>query len=275
MNKRKAIAAILIIIFLSGCSTLPRINTNSQHELSNSATAATASELELPPKMNMENIKKAFAEFINYRLWFYPNETEKQFDFAPLVGKELTAEVRVYTSDTQSVYIQTELGDWLAKIIYSNGIVYASGFIKQADKDLYPPGNYENAGNLMIKVESPHKPNYGTSPRKDKMIKAVEEYATDRCQDFAQGTESELWKGAKVYIVDFYEYEDVVNVWFVRLDGLASYAPVQLTEGEHEFNTQGVQGYDIPDIKKLNKKDEDTSFFEKQLEDAVKQFYCS
>ncbi|UJF31800.1 hypothetical protein [Paenibacillus hexagrammi] len=272
MIVRKVIFAFTISLLVNGCSNLSQDIDDSKNTSTNSAVVVTSSS-ELPTRFSLDSIRKAFKEYINYRLWFYPDETEKQFNFEPYIGKEITTEVRVYESNPQNIYIHTEIGDWLAKIVYANGFVYCDGFIRQEDTNIYPKGDYKKVDTLKIKVEPPHKPNYGTSHRKDKMIQAAVDYAEHLCKDFENGTESELWKDSKVYIVDFYEYENVINVWFVRQDGFASYTPVQVTESNNEFTTQGIKGFDIPNIRKLDKKDNETYFFEKQIGDTIKS-YC-
>lgn len=262
---RKMMTALALIMLLSSCSTVSKDNN------SNNSVVVNASSLELPPNISLDSVKNAFKEFINYRLWWYPNETDNQINFEPYVGKEINAEVRMYDSDPQTVYIHTQLGDWLTKFVFFKGIVYCDGFVKQEEKNNYPQGDFKKVDTLKITVETPHKPNYGTSPRKDKMIQAAETYVDFRCTDFAAGTEADLWKGVKVYIVDFYEYEDVVNLWFVRRDGYAYFGPVQLTEKDNEFQTQGLKGFEIQDIK----KEENNFLFERQIGDAVKQFECN
>jgi hypothetical protein len=272
MIRNKLIATLAVVMLLSGCSTLSKDNNNSTHISSSSAEVVNGSDLKLPQNISLESIGKAFEEYVNYRLWFYPDESKApQINFESYIRKVINAEVRMYESDPGSVYLLTELGNWLGKIINEDGFIYLDGFVKQDEINLYPHGNYEKVDDLTIKVKAPHKPNYGTSPRKDKMIQAAEKYAESLCEDFVSGTESELWRDAKIYIADFYEYENVVNVWFVRKDGYASNNPVLLTENNNEFQVQGVKGYSIQDVM----KDEKNFFFEnRQIGDAVKQFTC-
>ncbi|MEK0315683.1 hypothetical protein [Cohnella sp. 56] len=262
MIGKKMITALAVVLLLSGCSTTLKSN-NPTHSV-----GMNAGHSEISPNISLDSAKKAFSEYINYRLWWYPNETDNQINFEAYIGKEIEAEVRIYESDPQSAYIHTTLGDWLAKIVYKDGFVYCDGFVRQ-EENIYPQGDYKKVDTLNIIVETPHKPNYGSSPRKNKMIQAVEKYVDFRCKDFAAGTDADLWKGVKVYIADFYEYEEVVSVWFVRQDGYAANMPVQLTEKNNEFETQGDKGTHIQDIKK-----EKDFNFQREIDDAVKQFEC-
>lgn len=135
---KKIITALAVVLLLSGCSITSKSNNSTQSVVMN------ASHSELPPNISLDSVKKAFGEYINYRLWWYPNETDKQINFEAYVGKEIEAEVRVYDSDPQSAYIHTELGDWLAKIVYKDGFVYCDGFVRQEENN-YPQGDYKQA----------------------------------------------------------------------------------------------------------------------------------
>ncbi len=131
---RKMMTALALMMLLSSCSTVSKDNNSNNSEVVN------ASNSELLPNISLDSVKNAFTEFINYRLWWYPNETDNQINFEPYVGKEINAEVRMYDSDPQSVYIHTQLGDWLTKVIFFKGIVYCDGFVKQEEKNNYYKG---------------------------------------------------------------------------------------------------------------------------------------
>ncbi|GAB6991837.1 hypothetical protein [Paenibacillus pini] len=237
-------------------------------------TAATDANPTLPEGVTISSIQHALEEYINYQLWFYPKKIEgNKGEFEPYIGKTIEAEIRIYDSEPNDVYLHTNIGNGLAIIKIDNGIVYCDGFINESDGNA-PKGNFKVIDQLSLTVEQPHKPNYGHSPRKNKMIAAVETYISDFCKDMLSGDGKEKWVNAKIYIVDFYEYETGVSVWIVRQDGYAWYAPVALTEENGYFKAQGLKGYELKNINKLTPFDSGRYLFHKEITDAVKQYIC-
>jgi len=211
-------------------------------------------------------------------LWFYPNKVEKsKFELEPFIGDTIKAEVRVYSDaeEKKSVYVSTNMGDWLVKLVDSNGIIHSEGFLDKESGPMYPAGNYETVSSFTFEIEEPHQPDFGMSPRKEKMIQATEEAVRGVCKDFASGTESSLWRGSKAYIADFYEYEEGVEVWFVRQDGYVWYFPFQITEKNGVFETQGIKGFGIDHIEDLDPMMPGRFMFDKQTSSAVRQLECN
>lgn len=107
------------------------------------------------------------------------------------------------------------------------------------------------------------------------MIVAAEEYLRFvLCEDFAKGTESEKWKGARVYLADFYEYEDGASAWIVRNDGVVSYTPVGFVEKDATIKAGGAKGFEIEAVESLDPNDLARFMYERDTGDAVLQFTC-
>jgi hypothetical protein len=234
---------------------------------------------ELPTGFTKVNIKSALEEYMNYRLWFYPekvagNYSVKSFD--SYIGQSIDVEVRLYSdsSGKKKVYAHTSIGEWLAIFEIKNGIVYCDGQVSK-DETIWPQDNFEVIETFSVEVQHPHKPNYGISPRKDRMITAIKTKLKDICEDFTRGSDGDEWSNAKVYIVDFYEYESGGDAWFVRQDGDSWYSPVQLVEKNNGFEVEGVKGFSLKNINTLDKYDSGRYMFERQIHDAVKQFTCN
>jgi hypothetical protein len=237
-------------------------------------------EEKLPTDFTKANIKSAFEEYMNYRLWFYPKKIEGNYSavksFDSYIGQTIDVEVRLYSDSygKKKVYAHTSIGQWLAVFEINNGIVYCDGQISK-DETMWPQDNFEVIGTFSVEVQQPHKPNYGTSPRKDRMIAAIETKLKALCEDFTSGSEGDVWSNAKVYIVDFYEYESGAEAWFVRQDGYAWYSPVQLILKNNEFEANSLKGFGMKNINALDKDDPGRFMFDRQIHDAVKQFTCN
>ncbi|BBI36490.1 hypothetical protein [Cohnella abietis] len=256
--------------------------TNAVENIQATQASVTAVlEEKLPAPYTLANIKNAMEEYINYRLWLYPSKVElnaspKSFD--PYIGKTIGVEVRVYESSSgeKRVYAQTSIGDWwLTEFKTSNGIVYSDNQVSKEDTGLWPEGNYEVAGTFELKVQEPHKPNYGASARKDKMIAAAENHLKNVCNDLLRGEEGEIWSGTTAYLENFYEYEEVVSTWLVRPDGYLWSSGVSLSEENGKFNATGIKGFAIDDINKLDKYDLTRYGFDRGTQDAVRQLTCN
>ncbi|WP_141502398.1 hypothetical protein [Paenibacillus luteus] len=236
-------------------------------------------DAKFPANFTISNIKSALEQYANYRLWLYPENVSGKWadtNFDPYIGHMIEVEVRLYTDSggNQKVYTKTSMGEWLAVIELKNGIVYCDGQVSK-DESLWPQNNYEVMGEFQIQVPQPHKPDFGSSARKDKMIAAAESYMKTFCVDLLSGTEHKKWVDAKVYIADFYEYESGVSAWLVRKDGYVWNSPMYFVEENDEFKAVGEKGFGIDKIDALDKLDSGRYMFEKQIDDAAKQFTCS
>lgn len=269
MTNKLTVFLVVVIILVSGCS-MPQ----SDHAISLSPSAET--ELDevgkLPHNIRADQVKAAFEEYANYRLWHYPDENYLHIDFQSCIGKEINAELLVFESDPDHIYLRTEVSESLGIIVYKNGIVYLDGFVNPENPNgLYPQGKHAMIDTFKVKIHEPRKPNYGTSPRKDKMIQTAERHAETLCEDFLSGEGSELWKNADIYIADFYEYQEFIDIWWIRKDGYASTTPVQIIENNDEFQPHGVKGYSIPDF---TGNGEIYTSEKRDIADAVKHMTC-
>jgi hypothetical protein len=236
-------------------------------------------EAKLPANYTLAKIKSALEEYMNYRMWLYPEKVEGNYGktkFDPYISKIIDVEVRIYqdNSGEKKVFAHTNIGEWLVIFETENGIVYGDGQVLKEDAKMWPQDNYEVIGAFSVKVPQPHKPNYGRSPRKEKMIAAAEAYVKFFCDDASKGSESKEWINTEVYIADFYEYQELTSTWYVRQDGYVWYNPVRLVEQNTEFEAVGVKGFGMKNIYTLDKFDNGRYMFESEIHDAVKQFRC-
>lgn len=278
MKIKQLVIIGLLNTLLSACSM------NEVHKVnSNEGTAANTSDLQhsreikLPDGFTIDTIKNALSEYVNYRLWLYPQkilDAVSDKDFDPYIGKSVDVEVRAYyTGSNESVYAKTSIGEWLAVFKRKNGIIYCDGQVSKGES-----GWPDNTGNYMVidkysfVIAQPQQPHYGTSPRKDRMIAAVEAKIRWALEDFYKGADHtyEEWKDADVYIANFYEYEDGTHAWICRQDGVIVDYPVAFEESNQEIQVQPLNG------STLNNKDEFNAFgrfqFDKELQDAVIHF---
>ncbi len=161
-------------------------------------------ELPLPAKLpepyTMENIQAAVDEYINYVIWSNPPGHSFYY---PYIGETFEAEVRIYADD--SIYaVFDNLGgqQYYFELGFTNSTVY-SGAIAEWD---WPEGEYASAGKFELKILEPRKPNFGSSPHKDKLAAAARNYYQRSCE-LSQNSNSEEWKGTVYYYIgDFYEY---------------------------------------------------------------------
>ncbi|GKU76471.1 hypothetical protein [Paenibacillus sp. L3-i20] len=217
---------IAIVILISSCSSIS-VETDTTMTSRNNH-----SDTVIPPDgYTTNNIATAIEQYINYRLWTAPDRVYGNYgnrSFEPYINQTIEVQVRVYTDDIgkKSVYAHTSIDDWLILLNRKDGFVYGDGQVSEEDTH-WPVGEFNVLNEFSVLIDEPHKPNYGTSARKDKMIANAETYLKSLlCEDFVNGTEGEKWIGAKVYLADFYEYEDGASAWIVRQDGSISSSPV-------------------------------------------------
>ncbi|WP_256757733.1 hypothetical protein [Cohnella sp. WQ 127256] len=271
---------------LSSCKNSDEVKFGSINANTVESTQATESslmptlEVKLPPPYSLVNINNALEEYINYRLWLYPakvklNASSKNFD--PYIGQAIEVEVRVYEDNSggKKVFAQTNIGEWLVEFKIGNGIVYCDGQISKEDIGLWPEGNDVVVGSFEVQIKEPHKPNYGTSTRKDAMITAAEKHLKDICDDLLRGEGGDIWVGTTFYLEDFYEYTDVVSAWLVRPDGYVWLSPMYFTEDNDVYRATGMKGFGIDDITKWDRYDLTRYAFDKGTQDAVRKFTCN
>jgi hypothetical protein len=202
MSKKTPLLGVMLgfILLLSACSSKPV----------------------LPAGYTVANIQTALEDYINERLWLYPESAEGKGTnvFEAYVGQSLKVDVRLYPDTSgQKVYAHTNIGDWLAVLQYKAGTVYCDGQVSPDSQDQWPGEHFETGGSFEITVQPPHEPEYGTSPRKEKVLAAMEERATVLCEDLSSGSEAAKWTNTKLYIADFHKYLETTSAWFLRPDG--------------------------------------------------------
>ncbi|MBJ6361233.1 hypothetical protein ACFOQM_08005 [Paenibacillus sp. GCM10012307] len=257
---------LYIILLVSACS-----NSDNTEKKNLKDTA-------LPEGFTLNNVKVATEEYINYRMWTEPdrlNESISEKSFEPYIHKNISMEVRQYEDVSEKkLYVKANIGEWLLILTTKDGIVYGDGQVSKDERG-WPQGNYKVVEDFSVSVKEAQKPNYGNSPRKNKMIAAAEVYLRFvLCEDFPSGAEGEKWLGARVYIADFFEYQDIIMAWIVRKDGLASLFPVGLLEKGNAFEAFGAKGYDLEHVESLDPNNRGRFEFEQQTKDAVLEFTC-
>ncbi len=231
--------------FFSSCgvNTASHLSDNftivSTGDVSNK-TASTQSNL--PSGFTRSNVKHALAEYLNYRLWLYPEKimdatTEKSFE--QYIGKTVDIELRVYDNSEKQVYASTSMGEWLALFDIMGGFVYCDGQVGTGEKYWPKENGYRVIENYSLKIQKPHKPNYGSSERKNKMIVAIQAKVRWACEeDFFKGEYGNVWENVDVYIVNFYEYEMATHIWLCKKDGSITDYPVYLEDNNGEFKVK-------------------------------------
>lgn len=219
-----------------------------------------------------EKIKTAFLEYTNYRLWFYPYEyyyigsPEDNKELENHIKKSFDAEIRVYNDTEDAVYIHTDIGEWLAIIKYKEEFVYCDGLI-QKDDYLWPGDidNYEVIERYSLIIPEPHKPNYGTSERKNDIIAKIEAFIETRLEDFYEADDN--WVNTEAYIADFYEYENSTQIFLFPTAGNIAYFPVAFEEINGEIKIIGGKGFSIEGSR--------IHEYEKFMSDAVRYYIWS
>ncbi|RJE83924.1 hypothetical protein D3P07_24245 [Paenibacillus sp. 1011MAR3C5] len=253
-------------LLLTSCSTINGADSLPQVELDRAA---------LPEGYTIDSFKSAIIEYVNYRMWTSPDHiygTVSEKSFEPFVGQIIDVNIRVYVDDAEkkTVYAHTNEADWLIVLNQRADIVYGDGQVSEGETN-WPQGKWESVAQFPISVEKARKPNYGSSPRKDKMIAAAEvQLKYYLCEDFVRGEGGEKWIGATAYLTDFFEYEEGASAWLIRGDGYAAYTPLAFVEGNNAFKAVGVKGFSLENIHS-----QDPGFtYEQQIKDTVLKFTC-
>jgi hypothetical protein len=278
---KKSIFLVIIVMPLLFFSCSKKVPDKSAETLNHAESSLKSSDVEkLPEGYSIDKVKSAFLEYINYRLWLYPakipdNASDKNFD--DYIGKSIDVEIRLYNNGSgKSVYAHTDIGQWLAVFKSSNGFVYCDG---QTSKGEYgwpdDTENYTVVEKYSEVIPQPHKPNYGTSKRKDKMIAALESAVKSSCEDFYKGVEKKYdeWANVEVYIADFYEYENTAYAWLCRQDGAIINFPAAFEEKNGEIKVQTITGFTMNNINEFNEFGR--FLFERDVDDAVRHFKCN
>lgn len=266
------------MILFYGCSKYDGALSNKASKIAEISLPPSL-EAKLPDNFTLEKTKSALLEYINYRMWYYPSKIEENFSedhFDKYIGKPMDVEIRVYNDNAdKSVYAHTSIGHLL--VFDSIGeFVYCDGQVKEGSYKWPKENSYEVVEKYQIILPEPRKPNYGTSPRKDKMLTGFESTIRSACEEYYsyKGSDGEDWENVDVYIADFYEYEMGTHAWFVKQDGSIANFPASFEEDENgDIKVIGLKGYTLPN------KDEIIPFakhlFEKDITDAIVHFRCN
>ena len=269
------VASVFITMILSSCTKYDR-------GLPNQATGMLEENLsqnqnpKLPNAFDVEKIKNALSEYINYRMWLYPSKIKENYtpeNFDNFINKSIDIEIRVYNTDAvKSVYGHTSIGHLLT-IKNENGFVYCNGQVREGDT-MWPVGeNYQVVEKYTYTIQSPKKPNYGASTRKDEMISKLESTVKSACESYYnEDAQPDKWTNLEVYIADFYEYEMGAWAWICRQDGTAVCFPVHFEIKNGLLEIQPAKSYEINE----NELSEYTKhLFERDISDAVRVFKCN
>ncbi|MBD3922222.1 hypothetical protein H8B09_25930 [Paenibacillus sp. PR3] len=95
------------------------------------------------------------------------------------------------------------------------------------------------------------------------------------CED-SSGSEGELWRDTDIYVVDFFEYEKYVGVWFVYKDGNAHHTGfiLELDKTTIEYEASGTKGHPLDNINSIQKGDPARFEFDRQIQAAIKHYKC-
>lgn len=270
INKRIILLFLCMIVLFCSCSKFSDGVTADEPLKPAGINLPTNSDVKLPANFTVEKIKNALLEYINYRLWFYPalKDDPSDKDFDNYIDKSIDVEIRLYNNAEMSVYCHTNIGNWLLVFTNKDDIIYCEGQVN-SDEKYWPQNNdYQTIEQYSVVIPKPHKPNYGTSTKKNKMIDVVEAKVKSDCESFYKDDDS--WKDVDVYIVDFYEYETGAHAWLCKQDGSIVSFPVVFVDENNEIKVQTVK------TDEYNNKDSFGEFgrhlFERELNDAVKHF---
>lgn len=236
-------------------------------------------EGKLPENFTIEKIKSALLEYINYRMWYYPSKIEDNFsekNFDNYIGQPMDVEIRVYNGNAdETVYAHTGIGHLLV-FNSTDEFVYCDGQVSEKNPSWPKDNNYKVMEKYQIIIPEPRKPNYGTSPRKDKMIAELESVIRSDCEEYYNynGIDGEDWGNVDVYIADFYEYEMGTHAVIVKQDGSITDYPVQFEEKENgDIKVIKLKGYTIRNKDEMNEFGKHS--FERDTNDAILHFRCN
>ncbi|WP_058300478.1 hypothetical protein [Gorillibacterium timonense] len=273
-----------VLLLMGGCATTTKTGVGITTTAVSSELKATdlgaAAEAELPAGYTLAKIRTALEDYINLRLWLYPDRTEGKGtnEFEPYIGQDLEFELRLYTgSDGQKrIYAHADKGKSLVTFTLMDGIVYANGKVTEEESGADWPGqDFQAKGTLTQHISEPHKPDYGSTPHKDKMIAAAKEYAKRICEDLNASSERDQWNKAEVYIQDFYEYETGTALWIVRSDDYAWYSPLSFEESGDTIKAVGVKGFEVKNIHGLAADQLERFMFDRAVSDSITHYRCS
>lgn len=246
-----------------------------------SGAASVSNSAKLADGYSIGTLQTAMENFINERLWYYPEKIEgKGMDqFDAFIGQTLQVEVRLYkdAEGQDKVYGHTDIGDWLVIFKNEDGYVYADGQVSEESPDAWPGDSYETAGSFTVKVNPSHQIEYGDSPHKREVVAVMDKQVRALCADLTRGADAADWKNAQVFVADFHPYEDMTTAWVVRPDGYAWVTGVFAEEQEGALTGGVTGGFGIHKIKDLPETDPNGYEFDTRVlkQKPIIQFVCN
>ncbi len=246
-----------------------------------SEAASISNSVKLAEEYSIGTLQTAMEDYINERLWYYPEKIEGQGmnKFDSYIGQTLQVEVRVYkdAEGQDKLYGHTNIGDWLVVFKSKDGYVYADGQVSSGPEGGWPGDSYETAGSFTVKVNPPHQIEYGDSPHKREVVAAMDKRVKALCADLTHGTDAADWKNAQVFVADFHPYEDMTTAWVIRPDGYTWITGVFAEEQEGTLTGGLTAGFGIHKIKDLPETDPTRYEFETRVlkQKPIIQFVCN
>ncbi len=171
----------------------------------------------LPPGYSVEAIKEGFLETLNYKRVM---DLDYRITDCVVDGQEIDVEIRLYEPDL--VCVKTDLRDWLALFELRYDTVVCDGLAQPGQYGWPELEKYAVIDRSKVTVKPEHKPNFGQSDLKNKMLEIANEYVFWKVCDFTLAKDippTKTYLDADIYIADFYEYERATAVIFHLTNG--------------------------------------------------------
>lgn len=137
-------STLTVMLVLTAACTSGELENRSLTSAQSVAAIATAAPVTptdpiagiapaLPDGYTMDNLKSAFAVYVNERLWSYPEKAlgDNTNPFEAAIGQRVKVEVRLYPAENgrKNVYAQTELVNGLVQFKQPDTAVYVEGTV--------------------------------------------------------------------------------------------------------------------------------------------------
>ncbi|MBY0204659.1 hypothetical protein H7T88_15645 [Paenibacillus cucumis Kampfer et al. 2016] len=265
-----------ICLFLFFALGVLLVSCTTTNQASEKQETQTKSESILPAGYTLDAIKVALQNYINNQLWYnsgsnHENSGQNITAFEKNIGQNIQLEIRNYNGKIYAIN-SAEKNDeeWLAYFNLKNGIVYCDSLLFPKDS-AWPQEKYELVEYTQIDIQEPHQPTYSDSPYKDKMVTAAINYLEKFLIDMKSGEQAKDWDHVQGYLVNFQEYDETANAWFIKSNGEAVYVPFAFIENNGTITVDGITGYSVKNMMDKATDDPDRIMFERQINDAVKQ----
>lgn len=270
MKQRFLFLSLAVAMLMASCSNVNQVPSR-QGSLTQDESNLMSS---LPEGFTLTKIESAIQHYINDQLWYYPKsivQNQETNDFSAYVGKSIEMEVRSYNGE---IYVSdntdNDQGEWLAYFKKKRDTIYCDALVGPNDP-IWPNSEYQVIDRFQIEVQEPYKPNYGNSIYKDQMVAAAITYLKQFMGDMQRGDDAKGWNRVQGYLVNFHEYDESANAWFLKENNEAIYVPFIFIEENGTYRVNGVKGYSIDKVFDKNPNDPDRFMLEKQIQDAIKK----